>query len=393
MSKPTNCHNQAIFFNHLWLTLTCQLSLAVTTFAWLGFAMTPASAASFYSITDLHNFGGKSDFIAPRGINNKGQVVGIAETASGDTTRAFLYSDNKLQNLGTFGGPDSSASGINDKGQVVGTSATARGAFGAFLYSNGTLKNLGVLGSEASSINNKSQVVGSFSTANGEIRPFLYSDGKLKDLGTFGGSYSDALGINNKGQVVGTSTTASGAFQAFLYSDGKLKDLGTLGGYPSSVATAINNKGQVVGTWDSASGDTTRAFLYSGDKLKDLGTLGGNYAMADGINDKGQVVGTSRNASGDMEAFLYDDGKLQNLNSLISPKSGVSLSEAYGINDIGQIIASGSNGGIAFDSAYLLTPESPVPVPEPSSALGTLIFGALSAGWMVQCKLKKSNLA
>jgi len=153
MSKPTNCHNQAIFFNHLWLTLTCQLSLAVTTFAWLGFPMTPASAASFYSITDLHNFGGKSDFIAPRGINNKGQVVGIAETASGDTTRAFLYSDNKLQNLGTFGGPDSSASGINDKGQVVGTSATARGAFGAFLYSNGTLKNLGVLGSEASSIN------------------------------------------------------------------------------------------------------------------------------------------------------------------------------------------------------------------------------------------------
>jgi uncharacterized membrane protein len=40
---------------------------------------------------------------------------------------------------------------------------------------------------------------------------FLYTNGTLTDLGTLGGADSVATGINASGQVVGYSTTTTGA--------------------------------------------------------------------------------------------------------------------------------------------------------------------------------------
>ena len=96
--------------------------------------------------------------------------------------------------------------------------------------------------------------------------------------------------------------------------------------------------------------------------MTDLGTLGGTYSDGKGINALGQVVGTS-NISGDADyhAFLYSDGLMYDLNDLLSPGIGTTLTDAHGINDSGQIVANGNNG-----HAYLLTPD---PVPEPGSLL------------------------
>ena len=91
--------------------------------------------------------------------------------------------------------------------------------------------------------------------------------------------------------------------------------------------------------------------------MTDLGILGGNYSYAYGINNAGQVVGSSGAAdSGFNHAFLYSNGQMMDLNDLIDPSLGITLTEATGINDHGQIVA---NGGL---DAYLLTP-----IPEPST--------------------------
>ena len=65
----------------------------------------------------------------------------------------------------------------------------------------------------------------------------------------------------------------------------------------------------------------------------DLGTLGGGSSYAYGVNDSGEIVGYSYLADGGQHAFLYDDGTMLDLNSLIPANSGWDLLEAYGIND------------------------------------------------------------
>ena len=103
-----------------------------------------------------------------------------------------------MTDLGTFGGATSEAYGINDLGQVVGAAdlTNAVNWRHAFLYTNGVMTDLGVLGN--------------------------YVTG----FGTY--STSIALGINNAGRIVGKSYTTAGRFHAFLYDQGQMTDLGVL---------------------------------------------------------------------------------------------------------------------------------------------------------------------
>ena len=73
---------------------------------------------------------------------------------------------------------------------------------------------LGGFGSNAYDINDNGQVVGNAFTASAS-QAFLYSNGTMTDLGTLGGSNSNAFGINDDGQVVGDSDIASGAERRF----------------------------------------------------------------------------------------------------------------------------------------------------------------------------------
>src|SRR3990172_2054469 len=115
--------------------------------------------------------------------------------------------------LGTLGGTFSSGVAINERGQVVGESDTASGDRHAFLWKDGVMTDLGTLGgtfSTALTINEHGRVVGYSETASGEIHAFLWKDGVMTDLGTLGGTFSFAGAINERGQVVGYSETASG---------------------------------------------------------------------------------------------------------------------------------------------------------------------------------------
>jgi probable HAF family extracellular repeat protein len=67
------------------------------------------------------------------GINNIGQIVGGAETASGEFLR-FLYSKGIVTFLETLGGTYSVVNAISDAGQMVGVSTTPEEEYHAFLY-------------------------------------------------------------------------------------------------------------------------------------------------------------------------------------------------------------------------------------------------------------------
>jgi probable HAF family extracellular repeat protein len=178
------------------------------------------------------------------GINELGQVVGVARTGVGTVSHAFLYTDldrdgetdtGEMIDLDTSGVGDpnrfSQAFQINDAGRAVGEA-----------------------------------VVGATPGGTSILHPVLWQDGTRLGLGTLGFTFGSALDINESGQVVGNLTNISGSPQAaFLWQAGVMTDLNSLidpaSGWVLRSAEAINDRGEIVGF--GTFGGQTRAFLLS----------------------------------------------------------------------------------------------------------------------------------
>ncbi len=301
-------------------------------------------------------------------INNSGQVVGSSTTSTG-VGYAFLYSNGTMQNLGSLAGLGSGATAINDAGEVTGGSTISvptppahnGGVSHAFLYSNGAMQDLGTVPPNTSSIgygiDANGDVVGTTSSSTPAPPPtaaFLYSNGTMQALSGFPAASVEGLGINASGEITGLYG------HAFIYSNGTVQDLGTLGGM-SSAGYAINATGEVTGASGVPGDNTSDAFLYSNGTMTDLGSLGGVTTYGYAINAGGEVVGVSDTAAGPAHAFVYSNGAMKDLNSLISNSDLAlyTLTDARGINDSGQIVANGIVNAIVqtvTENALLLTP-------------------------------------
>jgi probable HAF family extracellular repeat protein len=226
------------------------------------------------------------------GVNNRGQVVGWAETTVHDPT---CTAPQVLQFLGVVYGPgkdqvqslppfdrdqDSAATAINDRGQVVGISGECSNAVGgrsahhAVLWENGVPTDLGNFGGIAwntpTAINNRGEVVG-FSDFPGDsathrnYHAFLWTrNGGIKDLGTLpGDTRSIAWGINDRGQIVGQSTGGPNGSHAVVWENGVPVDLNSrvAPGSPTLVyANDIDNYGIIVGGAFDAKTNISPAF-------------------------------------------------------------------------------------------------------------------------------------
>ena len=131
-----------------------------------------------------------------------------------------------MTDLGSLGGVESGADGINDNGQVVGWSTDRSLNMYGFLYSGGTMQNLGCLPgyvhSQATAINDSGMIVGYVGTNDDTVdHAFLDYDGTMDDLNNLISPSSEwtlsrALAINNNGQIVGYGTNPAGQTKAFL---------------------------------------------------------------------------------------------------------------------------------------------------------------------------------
>jgi probable HAF family extracellular repeat protein len=225
----------------------------------------------------------------------------------------------------------------------------------------------------ADDINNRGQIVGLAENTTPEpdcslflqAKPVLWEHGKVQELPTFPGETGgQAIAINDLGQVTGLSggcqVGPTAGLHSWLWQNGALTDLGNLGG-TESAPSDINNRGQVVGASFLPGDTTTHAFLWTkSNGMQDVGTLPGDFStLAKGINDKGQVVGQSCDIDGNCRAFLWQNGVMTDLNTLV-PGGGSTLFlfEAFDINSRGQFVAAGFDVNSGDCCAFLATPRN-----------------------------------
>jgi uncharacterized membrane protein len=288
------------------------------------------------------------------GVNNLGQLAGDYFFFATFTSLPFWVpsAGGTPQILPTLAVPEARASGINDWGLIAGTGR---------VESHDPNDNLG-----------------------GQ-RAVVWFHAAIRDLGTLGGPSASADmpgNVNDVGVVVGASDIdtvvnpilGGYTFHATMWTDTTTRhpvahDLGTLAKQRDdqvSLATSINNFGQIVG-WsftdipDTCFGGPQQwGFVWQDERMRGLPPLAGDCdAQANMGNIFGTIVGNSFGMAADgsevTHAVLWRNGKTVDLTTLLPRGSGWKLTDAAGINDLGEIVGTGINPQ-GITRAFLLRP-------------------------------------
>jgi probable HAF family extracellular repeat protein len=282
---------------------------------------------------DLGTLGGENSWTNYGGINDRGENVGYAETSVLDpdgedfcafgtkkTCRGFYWRDGHIMALPTLGGNNAQAAAINNRGQIVGISETAvqdsgcpankpRKIISPAMWEKGEAHALPTLAGDldgfVQGINDRGQAVGSTGTCgNLSIHAVLWENGTASELlGLNGHTGNAAYAMNNRGQAVGYVTSADGStIVPSIWHDKELTTLPILPGDGAAFATGINNRGQVVGS-TFKSGSWSHGFIGQDGVVTDLNSLipkdSNLYIVAaSNINDRGQISGMAQVETG-----------------------------------------------------------------------------------------------
>jgi probable HAF family extracellular repeat protein len=354
-----------------------------------------AKPFSHYTVTDLGVLKAGTNS-SGFDMNHAGWVGGSSNLTPGGPQHAFIwYGGGPLQDLGTLQGEacpqcNSGADGPNASGEApIGSEISTPDpdgedfcGFGTHLECLGAIWRFGKLtalpklpgghNANAFGINDLGQVVGFAETGVKDptcvtataFQVFRFQavkwerDGEIKELPPLpGDTVAFSFGINDRGQAVGSSGTCAtqglppanvtGLHPVLWEKDGTPTYLGTLGDAANTMfnaASSINGLGDVVGTSQFTDG-TVHSFLWrKGIGMRDLGTLPGAFATVAGccntVNNQDEVAGFSIDETG-MRAFLWRDGAMVDLNTLVPADSPLYLLAAYSINDAGEITGQG----------------------------------------------------
>lgn len=255
------------------------------------------------------------------------------------------------ENVGSLGGAITRIRALNNLGDAVGDSTTASGVSHAFLYSSGRMHDLTARYDVANltAINDRGEIAGRTS----DYRAAVIRDGMVDD---FGPGNSTAVALNGRADVLVEYFPQGTGLRTAIYSSGTLTDLPLFAGAPV-FGSAINDAGWVTG-YGTNPGERNHAYLYDGETITNL-TPSASRSFGYDINNLGQVVGTADN-----RAFLYSNGHLFDLNTLIDPTADLLLTSAIEINNRTQILArSCDRAGVFCYGTVLLDPIPAVPEP------------------------------
>lgn len=255
-------------------------------------------------------------------LNNSGSLLLNAQNRSTHTGQPFVWQDGRLTALPPLPGAQgewTSAATLNDLGWAAGTSGEE-----AVLWKGTVPLGLGIvpgyIRSQATGLNERGDVVGRL-YRNGDYGVSLFATGGI-----------------------------GGRSHAFFWHDGTMQDLGTLPGWQYADPAGVNDAGQVVGTVQSIDPAPKEiADRMQADLLK-------RHPSKQGTT--GRVVTSYITSSG---VFLWQGGKMYDLQQFLPKDSRWQLSQAFALNNRGQIVA------LAFDNslpprewkvrAVLLTPR------------------------------------
>jgi len=381
------------------------------------FAALAVAQPTHYAVKDLGALPGAT-FSQANAVSDIGFVAGLSTINASPTSpehAVLWYPWGSITDIGKpgLGGLNSEAFDVNDFGQVIGqaelptTDPNNENFCGfstglecrAFLWQGGVMSPLpllkgGVNGLTTGNINNFGQVPG---TSENGIRdsacpaPQLFdfvpviwgpAPGEIHSLLPLHGAslppsvLKDTVGvvdwINDNGEAVGFTGSCANSVvfplvagpHAMLWEpDGSATDLGNIGSATVNVPLSINNQSQVVGAAGLTDNSTATyeidAFLWTRETgMRDLHTLPGDATSgAISINDNGVIVGLSIDAAGNPRAFIWQNGAMTDLNTLVPADSPLYLLVAENINSSGEIAGFGVNSS-GDVHGFLLTPDN-----------------------------------
>ncbi len=335
----------------LWKIAPLALALSVATPSFAQ-TMTLVPIASFPESTDTIAFG----------INDTGVVAGSVDT----TIHTGNHTPNLVEEFSFYGpaaGPyqtfsvngftsqtdGTQARGINNKGDIVG------------VFRSGTCQQNGYLNPPAAGLTG----VGcqGFVRYSASASPQTITDANGTPM------VAMVTGINYAGTFVGNYCVCSHSQQlsksiAFYGTGGRVQtkiDLSFLGSVKQAKARGINKKGDIVGFLTESNPDgsiSSSAFLLKKSQVYVLNfPQAGASTTAVGINDSGNITGSWSDANGVSHGF-YLSADLVHWRSFDLPGESQNTNggtEAWGINNADQFLVDG-DGDPKFPVSFVVCP-------------------------------------
>jgi uncharacterized membrane protein len=329
--------------------MNLKSALAIAAFSLtISAVSTSAEVPPRYSVTDIGFLAGFANMTG-LAIDDHGDVVGYAHEIPGPPhppdQNSFLYSQGSLINLDR-GYTYSFATGVNDNQAVIGMFDDV-GDNHPFLYLNGESHQIDVLAgyTYVSAINNVGQIVGYTRgyPLNGppdyEQFAFLMQPNfTIVQLPAFKNAMVYPVAINDIGQIVGnvqyTDSHGNSVAAAVKMGPGATTFYLLHG---LNYVTGMSSSGHVVGYAVTAAGEY--GVLRAEGKAINLGPV-----SPTGINNRREIVGTGVSTNGTPIGEVYIKGQWYDLNALVnSTVTGLTISAAKAINNLGQILATASD--------------------------------------------------